>query len=439
VVGAEGRLMRVVKIVFLVLFFIASVVLSCRIVNHSLAAQKLKNDLAELNSVKYGFLSIDAWNRQITAILAEEIGKLELSKTDKKALRKYIEDSLNVLIDEAFRKMRELNSTSFRGRIKQAFLNIFLSKEDIKKGIPEYADAVIAEMTKPGAVRWFKSRLIEKLNQYSRQTFEPGYDRQIRDILERLGYRDLEEARTGLEKRITDKSRLIVWEAAFLIGLAIVLFSAAGFGKRSPSPFLYFVLVSSLIVLLTAGITTPMIDLEARLSHLGFVIMGHNVHFENQVLYFQSKSIIDVFRILITSPKAQMKFVGILLITFSIVFPLAKILFTVPYYYDYRHARENRIVAFFIEKSGKWSMADVMVVAMFMAYVGFNGIIDNQFEELKAAVPHVDMITSNGTSLQPGYYLFLAYCLLGMFLSGFLAKKPFLAERRKANVDAQEA
>ena len=30
-------------------------------------------------------------------------------------------------------------------------------------------------------------------------------------------------------------------------------------------------------------------------------------------------------------------------------------------------------------------MADVMVVAIFMAYIGFNGIVDSQFDELRSA------------------------------------------------------
>jgi hypothetical protein len=69
-------------------------------------------------------------------------------------------------------------------------------------------------------------------------------------------------------------------------------------------------------------------------------------------------------------------------------------------------------------------MADVMVVAIFMAYIGFNGIITSEFDQLSKAGQQLDMITTNGTSLQPGYYLFLAYCLLGLFLSEFIIRKP---------------
>jgi len=150
--------------------------------------------------------------------------------------------------------------------------------------------------------------------------------------------------------------------------------------------------------------------------------MGHPLHFENQVLYFQSKSILDVFWIMIIHQDIQMKFVGILLITFSVFFPLIKIVSSLGYYYNYHRARENPVIKFFVLKSGKWSMADVMVIAIFMTYIGFNGIITNQLGQLSSATQDLEILTTNGTSLQPGYYLFLTYTLLALFLSGFLTR-----------------
>ena len=87
-----------------------------------------------------------------------------------------------------------------------------------------------------------------------------------------------------------------------------------------------------------------MIDMEAKIIRLSFVLMGHPLHFENQILYFQTKSILDVFWILITNKDMHMKFVGVLMITFSTVFPLLKILSPLGYYYNYNRARENPVV-----------------------------------------------------------------------------------------------
>jgi hypothetical protein len=176
-------------------------------------------------------------------------------------------------------------------------------------------------------------------------------------------------------------------------------------------------------MLLLAGVTTPMIDMEAKISRMSFVLLGHSIHFEDQILYFQSKSILDVFRIMITHKDLSMKFVGVLLITFSIFFPLLKIVSSVGYYYNYRNARKNPVIGFFVLKSGKWSMADVMVIAIFMSYIGFNGIISNQFDQLRSAARELEIVTTDGTRLQPGYFLFVTYTLLALFLSEFLTRK----------------
>ncbi len=95
------------------------------------------------------------------------------------------------------------------------------------------------------------------------------------------------------------------------------------------------------------------------------------------------------------------------------------------YYYDYCSARKSRIINFFVLKSGKWSMADVVVVAIFMAYIGFNGIVNSQLTKLTAESEQIQMLSTNGTSLQPGFYLFFTYTVLAMFLSGYLKARPY--------------
>jgi hypothetical protein len=421
---------KLLNLILSLIIIIASVILCHQIISNSISNQKNKNDYAELNHVKYGLFSVEEWKRQITVILAEEINKLNLSRTNERELRKHIEGLLNTLIDKIDKKIREGNSGSAEGWVKQSFINIFISLEDIKKGIPEYTDAVIHEMTKPKTKGQIKTMLNKQLKQYSSQTFDTQDTSQMSRILLRTDSKDIESARIKLNKAISVKHDLIFKEAILLIILSVILFALSGFSKQPLAPSRYILLVLSLIILLIAGVTTPMIDMEAQISQMSFVLMGHPIHFENRVLYFQSKSILDVFWLMITYKDIQMKFVGVLLITFSIFFPLLKIASSLGYYYNYHHARENPVIKFFVLKSGKWSMADVMVVAIFMAYTGFNGIITSQFDQLISAGQELVILTTNGTSLQPGYYLFLTYTLLALFFSGFLTRKPHASERK---------
>lgn len=415
--------MKLLNLIFTLTIIITSVILCQQIISNSISNQQNKNDYAELNSVKYGLLSIDEWKSQVTEILADEINKMYLSKANERVLRKHIEVLLNTLIDDVDKKIRAENAETAGGRVTQSFINIFVDLEDIKKGIPEYADAVIHEMTKSKTRREIKSMLNKQLQHYSEQTFDTQDTPLLNRILLRTDSKDIEGAKNKLNEQITVKHGLIIKEAALLILLSVILFAVSGFGKQQLTPSQYIFLILALVILLMAGVTTPTIDMEATISQMNFMLIGHPIHFENQVLYFQSKSILDVFWIMITHKDIQMKLVGILLITFSIVFPLLKIVSSLGYYFNYRQLRENTVIKFFVLKSGKWSMADVMVVAIFMAYIGFNGIITSQLGKLKSASQELVILTTNGTSLQPGYYLFLTYTLLALILSGFLTRK----------------
>ena len=73
-------------------------------------------------------------------------------------------------------------------------------------------------------------------------------------------------------------------------------------------------------------------------------------------------------------------------------------------------------------KSGKWSIADVTVVAIFMAFIGFKGILDQQLSLLNVRTSIINSITTNLTSMQPGFLLFLAFVCYGLILSEILKR-----------------
>ena len=67
-------------------------------------------------------------------------------------------------------------------------------------------------------------------------------------------------------------------------------------------------------------------------------------------------------------------------------------------------------------------MADVNVVAIFMAYIGFKGILDSQLSNLNLKTDSLASISTNETTLQPGFILFVAFVLFGLILSVILQR-----------------
>jgi uncharacterized paraquat-inducible protein A len=165
-----------------------------------------------------------------------------------------------------------------------------------------------------------------------------------------------------------------------------------------------------------------MIEVEAQIGELRFMLMGKPVEFYNEVFYYQSKSVLDVVMILMAKREIDMMLVGILIMTFSVIFPALKLLTSMLYIYS-RQSRQSSIVEFFALKSSKWSMADVMVVAIFMAYIGFNGMISSQMEMMAEGtmVKGVEVLTTEGTALQIGFFMFLAFCMASLMVASLIA------------------
>jgi hypothetical protein len=118
-------------------------------------------------------------------------------------------------------------------------------------------------------------------------------------------------------------------------------------------------------VLLVGGVLAAMIEVEAKIAHLRLTFLGQPIEFGEQVLYFQSKSVLEVFQTLVTQGKPDMWIVGVLVLMFSVVFPILKILTSVFYLHKPSLVRENRVARFFVLESSKWSMADVMAFAIY--------------------------------------------------------------------------
>jgi hypothetical protein len=225
-----------------------------------------------------------------------------------------------------------------------------------------------------------------------------------------------------LSKTINEEESRIGKTAAVILAMAALAFALMLIRR---SPILRsetMVLAGVCAVLLWAGLRNPMIDIDARIVRLSFQLTGEPIEFSNQVLFFQSKSITDVVRLLLETRKPGMVTVGLMVLAFSVIFPVAKLCASALYCYRVRGLQENAFVKFFALKSGKWSMADVLVVALFMAYIGFDGVISTQLNQLRQAAAGMDVLTTNNTTLQAGFFLFLGFCIAGLLLGQALER-----------------
>jgi uncharacterized paraquat-inducible protein A len=170
-------------------------------------------------------------------------------------------------------------------------------------------------------------------------------------------------------------------------------------------------------VLLVPGVVLPVYGVEIT-THVEASLLPEPV---DVTVYEQTRSILGTVRELWRSDD---RLVAFLILTFSILVPVLKasILFTSLRVKS--EAARWKLVRF-VDSIGKWSMADVFVVAVFLAFLATR----DQAQANTFVVPvlfqqvEVGMETHLTSTLGPGFYFFLGYCLLSILWTQLLQSR----------------
>jgi len=410
------------KIAVSAVIILAAIVLTVQCISLARQNQQLKTDLAEIDYIRYGLLNADEWTDQLSTILSIKILEFELTPESREKLLRNLENILYKLIDDVETMMKAKTSVGRTG--VNSFLSGFtINLDPFRDSVPSYADKLLVELNKPENKAFLQQFLYNKLKDIAASTFNPDPMDPLHEVMDRYHCINKEDCRVLIMDEISLKKKAISLRVILVMILVCAVFLINLVTRKKLNMAQATLLIIASFCLLLGGITTPMIDLEARMDQLVFQVMGEEVSFHNNIIFFQSKSISDVVRILFEDGRLPMIFVGILVFTFSIIFPSVKLISSLIYTYRIGNLRENRVIRFFVFKSGKWSMADVMVVAIFMAYIGFSSIIGNQLDILRESAKPVEIFTTNGTQLLEGFYLFLLFCISSLLLSEIITRK----------------
>ena len=399
----------------------AAAVLTIQMIVLARQNQEIKTDLAEVNHIRYGLLNVDEWSLRVSVILSQEIMEFKLSPENRDKFQAYLESLMNSLLDEAQQMIIERTSGELSG-VKRWLAGYAIELSPLRDSIPSFASQILDELNEPETAQLVQDYLYGKLGEFNNTTSNSDSMEALDSLMQKYDCSSKVQYRDLLSSTIEAKDTEINNRVIAIVILVLVGFLVVTIGNRSRHALEPILLILFSFCLLMGGITTPMIDLDARIDLLMFQLMGHEVSFSDNIIYFQSKSITDVVRVLWQEGSIQMIFVGFLIFLFSIIFPAAKLIGSLLYTRGGETMKSNRIIRFFVFKSGKWSMADVMVVAIFMAYVGFNGIVGGELHRLSESTDSIEIFTTNGTTLLGGFYLFLCFCLSSLVLSELLNK-----------------
>ncbi|NIM27114.1 MAG: hypothetical protein GTO67_11020 [Gammaproteobacteria bacterium] len=218
-------------------------------------------------------------------------------------------------------------------------------------------------------------------------------DRALRKVLETLSL-GLYGGATELSGRLADAVDVAQFHEAraagtgwLLLGLSaaflafVVMTEKAGRRRASARIIRHFFGVSA--VFLLVGLLAPILTVvvHEEITLLGRVVLQH-----------ESKGIITTIHKLFL---VQNYFVALLLVVFSVLLPALKIILSLIALHV-GHARTRRTSVFVVKTIGRWSMTDVFVVAVLLAFLT------------------ADTAQLTDATLGPGLYFFAGYGLLSI-------------------------
>jgi len=374
-----------------------------------------KADAIEVANVKYGLFNVDEWKSILADIITEKINDFEVDADNRQNIESRISTLLTTVIDQFEESYYQKNTSSISGFFQGSIASLTGVFSRMKEDIPMFSEEIVNFINEEGNRDSIREHILLKLDEYTQSTFAEFDYTYRNNILAKYGISDANNASNVIEGLITqEQSSVSVFKYGILL-IWIICLAFLFFIRRVRRAEVYALLgISS--VFLFAGIFIPMIEIDARINSLSFELLSTNIEFTNQVLFYKSKSIIDVVSIMLFQKRLDLILVGLGIFAFSIFFPLLKLMST-GYYIENNEIRSNKLVSFLIFRSGKWSMADVMVIAIFMAYIGFNGILTEQLTQLENLSPSLDIISTNESNLRTGFYLFSGYVLLSLMIS----------------------
>ena len=242
------------------------------------------------------------------------------------------------------------------------------------------------------------------------------FKKRLLDMDEWLGERDSPAG--GIEKMNQashDYRQALIWAGSLALLSFLYLVLIWQLTRKDDHAYAMSVaLTATALACLITGLFTPMMEISAFERDLEIPLkfktglfslnIDYTQTFKGDLyFYYQSKSIVELITLLF---RQQNFVVAISILLFSVMIPLSKLLLSGfvllrPAYWN------NAIIRFILEKTGKWSMADVFVVALFLGYLAFSNMQAGIRAESQVLV---------------GLYFFLGYCLLAIVLPTYLKR-----------------
>ncbi|MCX2483024.1 paraquat-inducible protein A [Pedobacter sp. MR2016-24] len=383
--------------------------------------EQIKEDYSMSNNITFGLFSLDQWRERIAAVVDRQVTDYKVTPAQKKAMQAQVQEQLSGLINTVVKEINKPQK-SLGGKLKKFAFNQFVEPAQLQAQVPSFSKTIVDKVNSPTSIKRLKNIATSKIDQLEDATYDStsvAYSQVTKSLYRKYQVSNPADFNKKVNSHLA-AIRKVTYNYAYAMLGCVVLVMALWWLLRNKAELQNTLFIMSLLfafILLAVGMTASIIEVDARIQTLNFMLMGEKVSFENQVLFFQSKSIMGIVRTLIEQPKPDAILVGILILLFVIILPLLRMIAKGIVILGNEKLAENKVVKYLTFELGKWDMADVMVVGIAMTYIGLNGILKSQLSNLNISNEFLNTTTINYTSLQPGYIIFVGYVAFEMVLT----------------------
>ena len=316
--------------------FVACCWLAWQIRDEQRQIDRLQADFAEIHRINYGLFNMQEWKEKAFYVFTGHIEQFQISpnayKEAEAELKKYLYGIYDKYIGNGAIFNEVIAKAEKSNKVNKMLLKLFkdnineqIEALNIKQNIPSMARQLAAELKKnePRFQQLMQEELVRLLQYKDKYSYkDPRFP-----VYQQYQCEDLTCAKTKITQQLEGyKSNQRQYNTLLmgLVALSLAFLFLLYYKGRAAWAVAGITLFS--VLLLGLGISLPMIVIDARLNSFVFNLFEQDLSFAEQVVFFQSKSILDVTQNLIESRGYDLKIVGIMILCFSVIFPLIKLI-----------------------------------------------------------------------------------------------------------------
>ncbi len=395
--------------------------------------QVVKQDYSLVHSTTFGLFSVDTWREKLSAIINAQVNDYHITPEQKEQLRSAVEKELHELVAKTIAEI-DKPQKSLSGKIKRIAFHALVDSDALQAQVNPFANTIMQKISTPASQARLKDIASSKINELLNQTYDATYEaneKVVQSTCLKYHVANLTDFDHAVDSQInliwsTTIQNAIKMMACVLVALLLWVVMRK---KVHLQRTLFVMSLLFAIVLLLVGLTSPIIEVDARIRSLDFMLLSQKVNFENQVLFFQSKSIWGVIATLLKQQKPDAVTVGIVILLFIVILPFLRLTAKGLHMF----VKNSKVINYLAFEANKWDMADVMIIGILMTYIGLNGILKSQLSSLNIHSETLTTTTVNYTALQPGFFIFAGYVIFEFILSYILKKQSPDSVKKRRN------